>query len=589
MERQSHHSYATLVNEAKNRANFERSRSLIFSLPWFQKGDWDAFTAVTSNNMATMLVCLQLLLSAGFSNEIVYGKISPGIGISMAFGSVFYMFQALIVARHTGRQDICAQPFGINTPGAFAFISSIILPVYFKKLEYDQAGNPTNVDEAATFAWKVGVAANFVQGVVEVAFAVVGPQIQSGVPLVALLTSLASIGFAFLLSGPMLSEAAKPALSWICIFIVFLGYFAGVKWMGVPTSVLVMIIGSAIGWAGGYLTVDHLKDEVTNVKMYSGDFAIVEIFENFHEVSPYIGLIIPVGLTVAVGTIQCVELAKTAGDTYNVRWSMLGDGLATIVAACFGSVFGMTVFIGHPAFKAMGARVAYNALTAAVFIVVCFTGLSAMVLGIVAIEALNPILLFVGIIVCVDTLHITPKRHYAAFILGLLPAVCNWAGEKAEALVRAAAPEVAQTLDFQDPTAWRLWGADLHGLYLLGSNYLVSSIVLCCMMLFTVDRNFPLAAFWALVGAICSLFGFMHSIELGAWVKPHDYGWRFCVGYTSVAALFGLLYVGQRYGFVEPPFEDEGEKTVAKEVKEEESDSKNPLFCIVDTETENLK
>eukprot|EP00471_Norrisiella_sphaerica_P009565 CAMPEP_0184493730 /NCGR_PEP_ID=MMETSP0113_2-20130426/26806_1 /TAXON_ID=91329 /ORGANISM="Norrisiella sphaerica, Strain BC52" /LENGTH=123 /DNA_ID=CAMNT_0026879111 /DNA_START=123 /DNA_END=490 /DNA_ORIENTATION=- len=123
--------------------------------------------------MATMLVCLQTLLAAGFPAEIVYGKITPGVGLSMAFGSIFYMVQAMMMAQKTGRKDICAQPFGINTPGAFAFISSIILPVYFKKLSYD-GDVPTNTKEAAEFAWKVGVAANFVQGAVEVAFALIG-------------------------------------------------------------------------------------------------------------------------------------------------------------------------------------------------------------------------------------------------------------------------------------------------------------------------------------------------------------------------------------------------------------------------------
>mmetsp|Transcript_16279 Transcript_16279/g.24538 ORF Transcript_16279/g.24538 Transcript_16279/m.24538 type:complete len:587 (+) Transcript_16279:54-1814(+) len=562
MQTEPHHSYSTLVNDAKHRhtSNLRENRSLFFSLPWFQKGDLDAWVAVASNNMATMLICLQILLSVGFPDEIVYGKIAPGVGISMAFGSIFYMIQAMIVARNSGRIDICSQPFGINTPGAFAFINSIILPVFFKKLQYDDEGNPLNTAEAAKFAWKVGVAANFIQGIVEIAFAIIGPQIQTGIPLVALLTSLASIGFSFLLSGPMLEEAAKPPLAFICIVIVFLGYFAGVKWFGIPTSLLSMIVGTSIGWAGGYLTKENLNDQLKNVKMYSGDFAIVEIFSHINEVTPYIGLIIPVGLTVAVGTIQCVELAKTAGDKFDVRWSMLGDGLATVIAACFGSVFGMTVFIGHPAFKAMGARVTYNALTALTFVIVCFTGLTAVVLGIVSIESLNPILIFVGIIVCVDTLNITPKRHFAAFILGMVPAVCNWTQEQAQALLQAAAPDVAQKIDFQDPNQWRVWGKSMHGLFLMGSNYLVTSIVLCCMMIFIIDRNFPYAMFWAFVGAVCSLFGFMHTIKLDVWVGTHDYGWRFCVAYTSIAALFGILYVLQRYGYVQETHIDESEK-----------------------------
>ncbi len=73
--------------------------------------------------------------------------------------------------------------------------------------------------------------------------------------------------------------------------------------------------------------------------------------------APYITVIIPVSLTVSVSTIQCVVLSANIGDQYDMKWSMFGDGSATILGALFGSVFGMTVFIGHPAFKQMGAKV----------------------------------------------------------------------------------------------------------------------------------------------------------------------------------------------------------------------------------------
>ena len=85
------------------------------------------------------------------------------------------------------RPRFFVQPFGINTPGAFAFVNAILIPVYFTK--------------GAEMAWKVGVAANFFQGCIEVSLAVVGPLIQRVVPMVALLTSISSIGLAFLLTG----------------------------------------------------------------------------------------------------------------------------------------------------------------------------------------------------------------------------------------------------------------------------------------------------------------------------------------------------------------------------------------------------
>ena len=40
------------------------------------------------------------------------------------------------------------------------------------------------------------------------------------------------------------------------------------------------------------------------------------------------------------------------------------EGLATIVGALFGGVIQSTPYIGHPAYKAMGARSAYTLATA---------------------------------------------------------------------------------------------------------------------------------------------------------------------------------------------------------------------------------
>mmetsp|Transcript_681 Transcript_681/g.979 ORF Transcript_681/g.979 Transcript_681/m.979 type:complete len:129 (-) Transcript_681:318-704(-) len=93
----------------------------------------------------------------------------------------------------------------------------------------------------------------------------------------------------------------------------------------------------------------------------------------------------------------------------------------------------------------------------------------------------------------------------------------------------------------------------MHGLFLLGSNYLVTSIVLCCMMIFIIDKRWDMAAFWSLIGGVCSLFGLMHNIKLGFWVKRKNFGWRFCVAYASCAALFMCLHLAQRYNLIDPP------------------------------------
>ena len=148
-------------------------------------------------------------VSAATVDDLLYAKIVPSFGLALAFGSFFYAGQAVLERRRTGRDDLCAQPFGVNTPGAFVFITSLVLPVFQQQLKL------LPPDEAARASWETAVAANLLQGAFEVAFACVGPWLQKTVPLLALLTSLSSVGMAYLCErrAPTPRELAAAACS----------------------------------------------------------------------------------------------------------------------------------------------------------------------------------------------------------------------------------------------------------------------------------------------------------------------------------------------------------------------------------------
>jgi AGZA family xanthine/uracil permease-like MFS transporter len=62
---------------------------------------------------------------------------------------------------------------------------------------------------------------------------------------------------------------------------------------------------------------------------------------------------------------------------------------------------------------------------AGAFLIICFFGFAAPILAVVSIESLNPIIVFIGLVVGWDTLDVTPKRHYAAFLIGLAPGLSD--------------------------------------------------------------------------------------------------------------------------------------------------------------------
>lgn len=523
------------------------------ALPYIVRGDLDAFIAVFSNNLATMLVGVGIIGNK-IGEERTFDYVVPGVAVSMVFGCVWYAVQAQIKAAATGRTDLCAQPFGINTPGVFAFAYSVIFPVYFG------AEPSMGHAKAAELAWQVGVLGNFVQGVVEVALSLIGPSIARAVPMVALLGSLASIGLTFLFTNSFQDESYAPLVGMIPFYMILMALYANVKLPYIPPMFPPVAVGTAMAWLTRQVGVTSADEVSDNIRLLGWHpcRTTLDPFHSFSRVAPYIPVILPVALTVSVGTIQCREVAAKVGDDYNLRWSMLGDGLASIIASLFGSPFGMTVFIGHPGFKTMGAKVGYNFLCGGAFVLVCFSGMAGLFKAIFPPQALNPILLFVGLAICCDALEITPSRHWPALMLSLVPCFCNWAVTQASNFASMVCSPALGSNCKVNPTGPGAWTLDptgsLRGLFALGQGYLLTSIYLTSMLIFVIDRNFMMAAIWALVAAASASIGLIHSETLFLpWVGPaappaadghfdarqFDLHWHFVGAYLGLAVLFG--------------------------------------------------
>ena len=84
----------------------------------------------------------------------------------------------------------------------------------------------------------------------------------------------------------------------------------------------------------------------------------------WREALGYLPIAIPMALATVVGGIDCTESAAAAGDDYPTGQIIAVEGFATIFGALFGGVIQSTPYIGHPAYKAMGARAAYTLATA---------------------------------------------------------------------------------------------------------------------------------------------------------------------------------------------------------------------------------
>ena len=104
----------------------------------------------------------------------------PGTALGVLAGDLAYTWLAVRLMRRTGRRDVTAMPFGIDTPTLFAMVFGVLGPVMLT------TGDPV-------LAWKVGMAATVAIGLAKLGLAFGGDWARRVVPRAALLGSIAGI------------------------------------------------------------------------------------------------------------------------------------------------------------------------------------------------------------------------------------------------------------------------------------------------------------------------------------------------------------------------------------------------------------
>ena len=172
-------------------------------------------------------------------------------------------------------------------------------------------------------------------------------------------------------------------------------------------------------------------------------------------------------------------------------------------------------------------------------------------LNLVPVVAISPILLYIGMLIGAQAFQTTPLTHAPAIVVALLPNVAAWAKTMIDGALNAAGVQMTPELIGN----MAMGGVLYDGLALLGSGAILVGLVLGAICAFLIDRKFEMASAFALVGAVLTFFGFMHSEHLGINSAP-----MVSLAYVLVAA---FLYACGKYGIVafdetpaEPPASD---------------------------------
>src|SRR3977135_226909 len=96
-------------------------------------GDVNGFLGLVVDNLSVLgLLAAVLIGGYGVPAETVFGKMFPGTALGVLVGDLAYTWLAVRLARRTGRGDVTAMPFGLDTPSTIGMVLLVLGPAFLK-------------------------------------------------------------------------------------------------------------------------------------------------------------------------------------------------------------------------------------------------------------------------------------------------------------------------------------------------------------------------------------------------------------------------------------------------------------------------
>lgn len=487
-------------------------------MKYFVKSDWNGFFGLFTNNLTNVLVMATLLsVVVGLPNDIVFGRIIPAVGFSIFIASGYYTYMAVKLAKKEGRTDVTALPSGTSVPHMFLVVFLVIGPVYWS------TGN-------AMLAWSAGLVWAFFEGIIELLGSIFGERLRRTLPRAAMLGSLAGVSITYIALNPAFTVFAVPYIGLVALAIVLLGFVGKVKMpFNIPVGLVAIVIGVVIGWVSGFMSVDALTLSIQNVSFGLPIPSISRYFDGFADAIPFLVAAVPLGIYNFIETIDNVESASVAGDTYSTKEALLADGITTIVGSLFGNPFPTAVFIGHPGWKNAGARIGYSVLMGFVIFIFAVFGLIGILLNVIPIAAILPILLYIGIVITTQAFTSVDAKYAPAVVMAIIPWLADWTRNAVDISLGEASTN-AGAIGYE---ALANAGLDYFGMMQLGAGSIVVGILLGTITVYVIDHRLTSAGVTAFIAAGLSFFGIIHggALSINANVPM-------TLGYVFMAIIF---------------------------------------------------
>jgi AGZA family xanthine/uracil permease-like MFS transporter len=493
-------------------------------LRWAAPGDINGFLGLALDNLTQLVILAALLIGVyGFPADLVLGRMVPGTALGVLVGDLVYTWLALRLMRRTGRDDVTAMPFGIDTPTLFAMVFGVLGPVMIATGD-------------AVLAWKVGMVTTLAIGVLKALLALGGDWTRRAVPRAALLGSIAGVAILLIAFLPALKLLRDPLVGLVALGVLLLAQLGRVRMpFGVPGALAAVAAGTAVYWLRG-----GTAQAWASAAGFAVPWPTFAWTDALHAAVPYLSIALPFALVTTIGGIDNTESAAAAGDEYRTRDILLTEAGATVLAGLCGGVVQNTPYIGHPAYKAMGARAGYTLATGLVIGLGAAAGMLSWLVGLLPEAAVAPILVYIGLEITAQAFLASPPRHGPAVAATFVPV--------AAAVVLI---ELGGALGAVGKSAADLTGdaALTHrALLVLGNGFILTSVLWGAALAWIIDRQLLLTAAAFALASLATLFGVIHSpLPSGALFWPwsvgvvRDVAWPVAGAYGVLAAMCATL------------------------------------------------
>ncbi|HLR20789.1 MAG TPA: hypothetical protein VK087_02160 [Tissierellaceae bacterium] len=490
--------------------------------PWFIKEDVDGFFSLFQNNLANFVVIAISMIAMGYPADIVYGRVIPGAAISVLFGNLYYANMARKLAEKEGRTDVTALSYGVSTPPMFIYLFGILKPAL------DLTGDPE-------IAWKIGLAATFLGGVVEVLGSLIGNWMRKNLPRAAMLGALAGVAFAVIGGQMFFNTFEAPIIGAFVLITILIGFLAKKQMpFKIPTSLFAIVIGTVLAYVVGEANPNAIAEGASTIGFYPPlpTLAVIDGFRHlFGTMIGLLAVLIPISAYNFIETMNNVEAMASAGDDYNVTETLVVDGVGTIIGSLFGSTFPTTVYLASISAKWMGAGRGYSIVNGFVFLITATFGVIAAMSKIIPLSVISPILVFVGMSMVAQAFTAVKESHYPAVVLAMFPALANYLASNFADVGDALATEVSASV------------------LPLSQGFMFVAIIWGAILAYSIDGDLRKAGNTSFIGAILASIGFIHAPQLAFL-----YDYKYTLAYIVVG---GALWI---YSVVLTEPEDEAER-----------------------------